>query len=87
MDSEKYFNIIEKFHHIPFSQSRGWYNYLRSKKSEILFFVDDENDPKIACWGREKKIPIVGLKILRIDGECYLPGLSEKVFTQFYASS
>ena len=86
MDSEKYFKIIEKFKHIPFSQSKGWYNYLSSKKNEISFFVDNEKDTKIACWGREQKIPFVGLKILRIDGECYLPGLSEKVFTKFYSS-
>ena len=86
IEAEKFFKIQRKFSHIPFSQSEGWYNYMASKKNKIVFFVDNEEDSKIAFWGREQKIPLGLGCVLRIDGECYQPDLSDQVFTKVYSS-
>lgn len=83
-DKNKFFSIQKKLPHITFTQSRGWYNYLHKEWNSIVFFVDDEKDAKIALWGKEQKIPFLRKKILRIEGECYHPDLSEKVFKSFY---
>lgn len=81
---DQFFSIQKKFPHIPFTQSEGWYNYQNNSNS-IVFFVDNEIDPKIALWGREQKIPLSKKKILRIEGEAYYPNLNEKMFRQFYS--
>lgn len=79
-----FFQIQKKFPNIPFSQSEAWFNYLKDEKASFSFFVDDEIDTKIACWGKEYKAPFIGGKILRIDGESYKPEVNEKIIKLFY---
>lgn len=68
-DKEHYFNLIKDFEFIPFTQTRGWYDYNASiKPDSIRCFVDNESQPKIACFGHEKRF--LGLKMLLIEGEC-----------------
>lgn len=86
IEAKKFFKIQGKFSHIPFSQSEGWYNYMASKKNNIVFFVDNEEDTKIAFWGKEQKIPIVGETILRIDGESYARDVTSEIIKKFYSS-
>jgi len=83
-DSKTFFALQASFSRIPFTQSEGWYNYLQAKGESFVFIVDDINNPNIACWGREHKFPIVGKKILQIEGECYKLDLNEKGFRNFY---
>lgn len=73
-----YFEIIQKFDLIPFVQSEAWYNFLKSRNENIVFYVDSERDTKIAFFGREKKIPFTSLKILIIDTPLIIKGFNEK---------
>lgn len=82
---EHFFNIQNNFPSVPFTQSEGWYKYLKSKDRIIAFFVDDLLDAKIACWGREYKIPFTRNKLLYIDGECYKTTISEEEIKAFYS--
>jgi hypothetical protein len=71
---------------VPFSQSLGWYKYQKEKGNQIVFYVDDMNDPKICFWGIVISLPVFkNIKILKIDGEVYANHLTEKVFKKFYA--
>jgi hypothetical protein len=82
----KTFFVLQKnFSRIPFTQSEGWYKYLKAKGENIVFLMDEAKDPNIACWGREHQIPFINKKILQIEGECYNTDLSEKVFKGFFA--
>lgn len=83
--AEHFFDIQKKFPHIPFSQSKAWYEYIKKRDCDIVFFADNIIDSKIALWGREEKIPLLGKKLLRIEGECYYPDLSETAFRAFYS--
>lgn len=73
-----YFEIIQKFDLIPFVQSEAWYNFLKSKNENLIFYFDSEKDTQIAFFGREKKIPFTSLKILIIDTPLINKGLTEK---------
>lgn len=81
---EKFFELQKKFKHVPFTQSKGWYYYKHENWDRIVFFIDNESDPKIALWGLEQKIPFSRKVILRIDGECYQSDLGETMFKSFY---
>lgn len=85
-DKTKFFELQTKFKRIPFTQSEGWYDYLVCSGKQMVFFVDSEQEPKIACWGMVQKIPFSSKEILRIEGESYQNDLSEKVFKKFYTS-
>ncbi len=84
-DSSIFFELQEKFKRIPFTQSQGWYNYIKAQGKEPVFFVDNEQDPNIFCWGTIQNIPFSKKTILRLDGETYKPELTEKVFKCFYS--
>jgi len=83
---DEFFLLQNQFSCIPFTQSEGWFCYQKSKRRNIHFWVDDLKNPKIACWGREHKIPLIGKKILQIEGECYEPDISEKTFRTFFTA-
>lgn len=69
-DKERYFDLIKDFATIPFTQSVGWHNYNHAlKPGSIRYFVDDEKQPQMACFGHEKRL--AGLKLLIVEGECY----------------
>lgn len=83
-DKTKFFQLQTKFKRIPFTQSEGWYDYLVCSGKQMVFFVDSEQEPKIACWGMVQKIPFSSKEILFIEGESFQDDLSEKVFNIFY---
>lgn len=74
---------IAKLDHVPFEQSQGWRRYQESKGFEHLFFVDNEEQPNMACCGRIFKKPLIG-KILDITGEVKKDAVSEKTMRGFY---
>lgn len=83
-ESDYFFSVQNKIPQIPYSQSYAWYSYLQSKGNKFAFFVDDEKDTKIACWGRVQKIPVIGGSILRLEGESYSGEINEKNIKNFY---
>ena len=85
-DKTTFFELQKKLNRIPFTQSRGWCDYLLCCGKQIVFFVDSVQNPKITCWGIAQKIPFSSKKILRIEGESYINELSEKIFKNFYSN-
>ncbi|MFT4800539.1 MAG: hypothetical protein ACI93N_000298 [Flavobacteriaceae bacterium] len=83
-DKEEFFKLQNKLERIPFSQSKGWFDYVSHKHKDFVFFVDSLQEVKIACWGILQSVPLFSKKILRIDGECYSQDINEKVFKTFY---
>lgn len=79
-------HCISQLGHIPFEQSKGWRDYEELRGNSYLYFVDNEQQPSMACCGRLIKKPFVG-KILDIIGEVRsVNPLSEKVMRKFYRS-
>lgn len=69
-DKNTYFQILEKFEIVPYTQSRGWYEMHSMHKPErIKFFVNDKENPTIACFAHERKL--FGIKIIFIEDEAY----------------
>lgn len=68
-DKSQFFGLIKDFEHVPFVQTEGWRNYHASiKHDSIRYFVDDEHNATIACFGHAKSF--MGLKMLIVEGEC-----------------
>ncbi len=74
---------IAKLGHIPFEQSQGWRKYQERRGIKHLYFVDNEEQPNMACCGRVFKKHVIG-KILDITGEVIKAELSDKVMRSFY---
>lgn len=69
-DKDTYFQILDNFEIIPYTQSRGWYDMLSLYKPDrIKFFVNDISNPTIACIAHEKTF--LGIKMILIEGEAY----------------
>jgi len=85
LEADCFFQLQEKFSRIPFTQSQGWYNYMKGRGKEVIFYVDNDQDPKIGCWGTLQKIPFSKRKILLIGAETYSPDLTEMEFKSFYS--
>jgi hypothetical protein len=83
-DKEEFFKLQNKLERIPFTQSKGWFDYVSYKHKDFVFFVDSLQEVKIACWGILQPVPMFSKQILRIDGECYSQDITEKVFKTFY---
>jgi len=83
INSDTYFQIQKKLHHIPYSQSKGWFKYKEAEK--IVFFTDSVEDPNVMFYGIEKQIPLLGGKILLVESECLKNGIGEKTFRNFYS--
>lgn len=67
---ETFFRLTEQFEIVPYTQSRGMFEYnALSGIERIKFFTNDIENPRIACFGHEKKF--VGKKMILIEGECY----------------
>ncbi|MEO8933056.1 MAG: hypothetical protein ABI295_02020, partial [Xanthomarina sp.] len=60
------------------------YNSEVQKHPNIVFFVDNEKDVKIAVWGREQSIPLSKKKLLIINGESISDSISEKSIIESY---
>jgi len=70
IDKNTFFEITENFLIVPFTQTRGYYEmHALSGVDKIKFFVNDIENPTIACFGHEKRF--LGKKLLLIEGECY----------------
>jgi hypothetical protein len=83
-DKEEFFKLQNKLERIPFTQSKGWFDYVSHKHKDFVYFVDSLQEVKIACWGILQSIPLFSKQILRIDGECYSQDITEKFFKTFY---
>lgn len=69
-DKNSYFQILEEFEIVPYTQSRGWYDMHSFYKPErIIFLVNDVENPTIACYAHEKTF--LGLKMILVEGEAY----------------
>ncbi len=70
VDKNTFFEITQNFLLVPFTQARGYYEmHALSGVERIKFFVNDIENPTIACFGHEKRF--FGKKLLLIEGECY----------------
>jgi len=83
-DYQLFFSIQSKISKIPFNQSFAWYNYLGCEN--ITFFYDDDINPSLCFWGRERRIPFTNKLFLDIQGEAYSESLSDSQFTKLYSS-
>ena len=81
---KEYFHLQTKLPDIPFTQSEGWHIYQKSKGNKIRYFVNDLSDIRIAFWGIEKKIPIIGKKLFIVEGESIYPNLDDTIITAFF---
>lgn len=69
-DKNTYFQILEKFEIVPYTQSRGWYEmHSLFKPERVKFFVNDIDNPTIACFAHEKKM--LGVRMILIEEEAY----------------
>ncbi len=69
-DKDIYFQHLEKFEIVPYTQTRGWcemHSLLNPER--IIFLVNDFQYPTIACFAHIKSF--LGLKMLSIEGEAY----------------
>ena len=66
----QFFDILDNFGVVPFTQSRGYVEMLDSGKSErFVFYTDSLSTPTFALCGRISAV--AGKKMLSIEGECY----------------
>jgi hypothetical protein len=84
-DPAHFFQLQAKFNRIPFTQSEGWYNYLKAQCKQTVFFADNLEDTNVLFWGVEDKVPFTGKKLLRVEGECYT-SLNEDTFKVFFSN-
>jgi hypothetical protein len=86
IDKNTFFNLVNDFEIIPYSQSKGMYAFHALKQPErILFFTDNTQHPSIACFGHLRKL--FGKRLLMINGECYKDEQAQnlKVMRSFYS--
>ena len=83
-DAVLFFKIQSKFKRIPFSQSEGWYKYIKVQGKAMAFFADYIPKPNIMCWGVVEKVPLTGKKILRIEGDVFSE-VTENIIRAFYS--
>ena len=70
IDHRTFFEIISGFEIVPYTQTPGMYEFQAlSGRGRIKFFVNQEENPTIACIGHEKQM--LKKKMLLIEGECY----------------
>lgn len=83
-DPVLFFEIQSKFKRIAFSQSQGWYEYRKAQGKELAFFVDRMTDTNVMCWGMVERVPLIGKKILRIEGDVFSK-VKENIIRDFYS--
>lgn len=67
IDRKSFFEIEKQMEITPFTQGKGWDNYI-GNKSDSLYFVDNYSNPSICCRGELYNKPFIG-SVLRIQGE------------------
>ena len=80
----EFFKLQSTLSHVPFTQSKPWYDMLVINGAVIRCFLSSEHKPVIALWGVESKMPFFGKSIFRISGEAYDKILDEKVIKTYY---
>lgn len=85
-DARLFFELQKNFEKVPFSQSKGWFDYLTSQQKQLVCFVDNQETPRIACWGVEERLPVTGSKLLRFEGEAYASDVKEDEFRNFFSN-
>jgi len=83
-DPKDFFELQSSIPRIPFTQSKGWHDYQNFRSAKIRYFVNDPSDVKIALWGKEKKIPVLGKKMFLTEGEALSSNLDETQITSFF---
>lgn len=83
-DKETYFGWVDKMAVVPFTQSRGMYDFNGCDRSgRAILLVNKREDPDIACFAHIKRF--CGLKMLLVEGECLkTTEPDEVVIRQFY---
>ena len=85
IDGNIFFEITQNFDFMPFTQSEGWRAFNSAKdENRFVFFVDNVENPQIACMGHVKKF--AWLKMLQIEGECFADekNIDSKKIKDFY---
>jgi hypothetical protein len=85
IDKNTFFDIIQTFDFVPFTQSKGWWAYNSTEdENRFAFFVDSLEKPTIACMGHVKNF--AWLKMLQIEGECFADekNIDSKKIKEFY---
>ncbi len=83
-DRQHFFDIQRTMEFVPHTQHEGWLDYIAAKRQkEIVYFIDNTENPSICCWGEIYVIPLVG-RILRIEGESIKNEISVKLIKEFY---
>lgn len=84
VSKEDFFAIQQKVGFIPFEQTRVWLDSSGLEKlCKIIYLVDSDKNPTIACWGRETSRRFFGRKLM-IDGLAYSPEIQHKKLTEFF---
>lgn len=78
---DKFFEILKRFDHIPYSQSFGWFEF--SYREGIEYWVDSEIDPNIGFWAITTKNKVIGKKLI-IDGFCSKKHISYTIIKSFF---
>lgn len=74
IDRDTFFEITSTFDIVPYTQTRGMYDFhALSGVERIVFFVNSIDNPQIACFGHEKRM--FTKKMILIESECYISEL------------
>lgn len=59
-NKNEYFKLVHSFESIPFYQTEPWFEYQIINGEKISLFMNDNNNPIIAFFGKEIKVPFFG---------------------------
>jgi hypothetical protein len=84
LDKHTFFTLIKDFEYVPYIQTEGWYKYNSfSKPEDVVFIVDNADEPSIACFAYVKKF--FGYRLLSIEGECLKKNnVSREIIQSFF---
>lgn len=83
VNKEVFFQAVQKMGYVPFEQSSAWQEFKSVDEKSLVGFIDNNQEPFIACWGRIFKKPGIG-KILDIVGEVKRENISPKQVQYFF---
>lgn len=83
ISSKDFFKLQSFFSNVPYSQSKGWFQYLKARGENLVFYIDNCEIPSIGFMGKVKSVPVLG-KILLIEGEIIKKDISNKLIRDFY---
>ncbi len=80
---KKYFELIEKFDIVPFTQTQQWLEH--QGYCDVVFFVDDEAQPLVGGWGVITLRKVLGKKLI-IHGICRKEDVTANHLRLFFKS-